>query len=47
MNYNEFEQSFKKLQMFCEHEGFKGWDPYDGLNSWVIQKTVLGKSRFF
>lgn len=47
MNYNEFEQSFKKLQTFCEQEGFKGWDPYDGLNSWVIQKTLLGKSRFF
>lgn len=40
-------KSFKDLKCFCESESFKGWDPYDGLNSWVIQKTVLGKSRFF
>ncbi|NKI26846.1 delta-aminolevulinic acid dehydratase [Arenibacter sp. 6A1] len=39
--------SFKHLKDFCEAEEFKGWDPYDGLNSWVIQKTALGKSRFF
>ena len=39
--------SFKKLIDYCEKEDFKGWDPYDGLNSWVIQKTFLGKSRFF
>ena len=35
-----------KLKNYCETENFKGWDPYDGLNSWVIQKTPLGKSRF-
>lgn len=40
-------ESFKKLSSYCEAEQFKGWDPYDGLNSWVIQKTPLGKSRFF
>lgn len=39
-------ESFESLRFFCEKEGFKGWDPYDGLNSWVIQKTFLGKSRF-
>jgi len=39
-------ESFKKLLTYCEKENFKGWDPYDGLNSWVIQKTSLGKSRF-
>lgn len=41
------QKSFKDLKDFCEAESFKGWDPYDGLNSWVIQKTPLGKSRFF
>lgn len=41
------EKSFNKLKFYCEKENFKGWDPYDGLNSWVIQKTVLGKFRFF
>lgn len=29
--------SFKKLKLYCETEGFKGWDPYDGLNSKVFQ----------
>ncbi len=42
-----FEKSFNKLKLWCEKESFKGWDPYDGLNSWVIQKTILGRSRFF
>ncbi|WP_299098143.1 delta-aminolevulinic acid dehydratase [uncultured Winogradskyella sp.] len=39
--------SFDILKDYCEIEGFKGWDPYDGLNSWVIQKTPLGNSRLF
>lgn len=39
--------SFTILKNYCEKNGYKGWDPYDGLNSWVIQKTPLGKSRFF
>jgi rhamnogalacturonyl hydrolase YesR len=42
-----FENSFKRLQKYCEKENFKGWDPYDGLNSWIIQKTFLRKSRLF
>lgn len=29
-------QSFLSLQKFCEKEDFKGWDPYDGLNSKVF-----------
>lgn len=24
--------SFSRLKAYCEHEGYKGWDPYDGLN---------------
>lgn len=40
------EKSFLKLITYCEQADFKGWDPYDGLNSWFIQKTPLGKSRF-
>ncbi|NRD18522.1 delta-aminolevulinic acid dehydratase [Winogradskyella eckloniae] len=40
-------KSFDILKDYCEVEGFKGWDPYDGLNSWVIQKTPLGNSRLF
>lgn len=44
---NRINKSFDKLKSYCEKENFKGWDPFDGLNSWVIQKTPLGKSRFF
>lgn len=42
-----YHNSFNKLKNYCEKENFKGYDPYDGLNSWIIQKTFLGKSRLF
>lgn len=42
----KIKHSFNALKSYCETEEFKGWDPYDGLNSWVIQKTFFGKSRF-
>ena len=44
--YKNVSSSFEKLKSYCEQEDFKGWDPFDGLNSWWIQKTFLGKSRF-
>ncbi len=47
MSHHHIKESFYKLKKYCETEQFKGWDPYDGLNSWVIQKTFLGQSRFF
>ena len=47
MKNQKTRDSFKKLLTYCEKEEYKGWDPYDGLNSWVIQKTPLGKSRLF
>ena len=28
---------FIALRDYCEQQGFKGWDPYDGLNSRVFQ----------
>ena len=28
--------SFKRLRTYCERENYKGWDPYDGLNSRLI-----------
>ncbi|MGB5982585.1 MAG: delta-aminolevulinic acid dehydratase [Nonlabens sp.] len=43
----DIRQSFLELKTYCEQEDFKGWDPFDGLNSWMIQKTPLGRSRFF
>lgn len=43
----KFNDSFNRLKGYCEKENYKGWDPYDGLNSWIIQKTPLGKLRVF
>ena len=36
--------SFHKLKNYCEAENFKGWDPYDGLNSKLFQATPLKRS---
>lgn len=37
-------QSFQSLRMFCETEHYKGWDPYDGLNSKVFQALPFLKN---
>lgn len=34
---NRIIDSFKCLKQYCESEHFRGWDPYDGLNSKVFQ----------
>lgn len=39
--------SFKKLKEYCEKENFKGWDPYDGLNSKIFNAFYLNKVQFF
>lgn len=39
----EFINSFVKLKSYCEKESFKGWDPYDGLNSRIFQALPLLK----
>ena len=33
--------SFILLKSYCESENFKGWDPYDGMNSKVFQALPL------
>ena len=33
----KIEDSFLKLAKYCEDADFKGWDPYDGLNSRLFQ----------
>lgn len=33
--------SFLRLKSWCEKKDFKGWDPYDGLNSKIFQATPL------
>lgn len=39
-----FIDSLKLLQSYCESEQFKGWDPYDGLNSKVFQALPFLKN---
>lgn len=36
-------EAFLKLKKYCEEEGFKGWDPYDGLNSRIFQSLPFFK----
>ncbi|WP_430404430.1 delta-aminolevulinic acid dehydratase [Fluviicola sp.] len=33
----EVEKVFKSLKHYCESQEFKGWDPYDGLNSKIFK----------
>ena len=44
-NYNKMRlnESFNMLRSYCETERYKGWDPYDGLNSRVFQALPLLK----
>ncbi|GIU00526.1 hypothetical protein TSL6_10320 [Sulfurovum sp. TSL6] len=41
-----FVAEFNKLMQYCEAENFKGWDPYDGLNSKVFKFFRMDKVRF-
>lgn len=36
-------ESFLKLKNYCESEQYKGWDPYDGLNSKVFNALPFKK----
>lgn len=38
--------SFLRLKEYVEKEEFKGWDPYDGLNSKVYQKLPLSNTKY-
>ena len=33
--------AFLKLKAYCEKENYKGWDPYDGLNSKIFRALPL------
>ena len=44
--HNKITASFEKLRNYCEKEEFKGYDPYDGLNSRLFQSIpFLRKNR--
>lgn len=47
MSKIKINKSFDKLKNYCEAENFRGWDPYDGLNSEVFQALRLNKVPFF
>lgn len=36
-------RSFLSLRTYCEKSDFSGWDPYDGLNSFIFQVTPFRK----
>lgn len=41
-------KSLNKLQQYCEAADFKGYDPYDGLNSRLFQALpIISKQRLF
>lgn len=40
-------KSLDALLDYCKSQGFKGWDPYDGLNSRVLKGLGLNKVAFF
>ena len=45
--HNSYLNAFKQLHNWVDSENYKGWDPFDGLNSKFFQITPLKNSRFF
>ena len=41
--YDKFANALCRLESWCESEGFKGYDPYDGLNSKFFQSLPFIK----
>lgn len=41
MDLLEINKSFQKLKSYCEEEEYKGWDPFDGLNSRLFKSLPL------
>lgn len=41
------EQYIESLILYCKNENFKGWDPYDGLNSPLVRITPFYKIKLF
>lgn len=45
--YKEILTSFTELKKYCEQEEFKGYDPYDGLNSKLFNAIpIVSKNRY-
>lgn len=45
MQKEELSKSFAALKIYCERERFKGWDPYDGLNSRFFQNLPIRTNK--
>ncbi len=43
MDHEKFNSSFERLKIYCESHSFKGFDPYDGLNSKIFRNIPLLK----
>jgi hypothetical protein len=43
--YETIEQAFNELFQWCRNRDFSGYDPFDGLNSRLLQATPLQHSR--
>jgi len=46
MGNQQIISSFQRLKSYCEREQYKGWDPYDGLNSKVFQALPFFKNKY-
>ena len=40
IHFEQVENSYTKLKSYCEQEKFKGWDPFDGLNSRLFSSLI-------
>jgi rhamnogalacturonyl hydrolase YesR len=47
MTRNKVDQSFLSLKMYIENEKFKGWDPFDGLNSTFFKSLPFNNFKLF
>ena len=47
MNLEKINNSFNKLKCYCEDASFKGYDPYDGLNSKLFRQIPILKKSVF
>lgn len=44
---NNYMDAFRRLRRYCEQEEWRGWDPYDGLNSRVLNALLPLKHSAF
>jgi hypothetical protein len=48
MNHELIKDTFSKLEAYCQKESYKGYDPFDGLNSKIFDTLpILRRNRFF